>query len=266
MTELYIDDPFESVYREVKAMIKYVYSKGEQVPPEVMEHYSEIEKEIHEFKAREDGEESELGLYRYDEITPLSVKMGNVHNILSEMVEPALPKSIYMIENQLDRDSIWTQLGCLPIIRRMMLVSITSMIIFISVSLSSKINSENIVQSLFTLEGIDLFLFFLFLLSASALGAAFSSLLKASKYIVNRTFDTKYETSYWVQLLVGLISGLIITELVPKEIFGKLSTVGKPTLALLGGFSSDLVYKVLQHLVSTVEFALVPGKRHTKSA
>lgn len=265
MQELYIDEPFESIYREIKAMIKYVYSKGEQVPPGIIEKYSEIEKEIYEFCELEGCEDTGKNLNRYKNIASLSVKMGEVHNILSQMLEPALPKSIYIIESELDRDSIWTQFGCLPLIRRMMVVSISSMVIFITVSLSSRINSEVIGKSLFTLQGLNLFLFFLFLLSASAIGSSFSSLLKASKYIVNRTFDTKYETSYWVQLLVGLMSGLIITELVPQEIFGKLSNVGKPTLALLGGFSSDLVYKVLQHFVNIVESAIVPEKKRSEA-
>jgi len=265
MKELYIDEPFESIYHEIKAMIKYVYSKGEQVPPGILEKYSEIEKEIYAFNEREGSENIGQDLNKYENIASLSVKMGDVHNVLAQMLEPAIPKSIYIIESQLDTDSIWTQFGCLPLIRRLMVVSISSMVIFITVSLSSRINSEIIRKSLFTLEGLNLFLFFLFLLSASAIGASFSSLLRATKYIVNRTFDTKYETSYWVQLLVGLMSGLIITELVPQDIFGKLSNVGKPTLALLGGFSSDLVYKVLQHFVNIVESAIVPGKKHSEA-
>jgi len=260
MIDLYVDDPFESLYREIKAMIKYCYSRGIQVPADIVRRYGEIEREIVE-NIGKSADGTTLQFSGYTKIVPLGIKMGTVHNCLSEILEPAVPKSIYMIEEQLDRDSIWTQFGCLPIVRRFMLLSIVSIISFIAVCLSSGINNAAISKSIFDNQGTGLLLVFIFLMSAASLGTAFSTLLKLSRYIEERTFDPSYETSYYVKFLVGLMSGLIITQLVPPEVFGNMNVAGKPVLALLGGFSVDLVYKVLQHLVDVVESALVPGKK-----
>ncbi len=250
-------DPLTNVYNENRAMMKFLYSKGGQLPLEVMQLYGETEKEIHDNCLVED-EDKRINFARYENYIPLSIKLGKIHNALSEILEPAVPGSIYMIEEELEKNSFLSKFGCVPFIRRMMVVSIISMLTFILISLSSAINKNVITQSIFDLKGMELLKFFIFLLSASGLGASFSSLLRANRFIINRTFDAKYETSYWVRFIVGLMSGIIITELVPEQIFESVQLASKPTLALLGGFSADLVYKILEHLVSVVESALVP--------
>jgi hypothetical protein len=229
-------DPFESIYLESRAMIKYSYSKGDQVPENVIKTFSEIEKEINDYCTAHNKTLKELNSYK--NIVSLSIKMGLIHSILSKLLQPANPNSIYIIESELNKNTIFNKFGCIPFIRSMMLVTILSMVTFVVVSLSPMINIQTISRSLFDSNGIELLLNFIFLLSASALGATFSAMLKANKYIVNRSFDTKHETTYWVKFIVGLLSGLIITELVPPSLFKDIGEVGKPTLALLAGFSS----------------------------
>lgn len=56
----------------------------------------------------------------------------------------------------------------------------------------------------------------------------------------------------------GLIAGLILAELVLVDTGGSLEVLSMPILALLGGFSSTAVYRILNILVSAVE-SLVRG-------
>lgn len=65
-------------------------------------------------------------------------------------------------------------------------------------------------------------------------------------------FDPKYEPSYWIRLLVGIMAGLILASLIPVDP-DALNGLGHPTLSLLGGFSASLVYRILNLLVSFVE-------------
>ncbi len=54
---------------------------------------------------------------------------------------------------------------------------------------------------------------------------------------------------------MGVISGLIIAELLPLDSQSGVPDVvmDKPLVALLGGFSSDVIYQILRHLVLQVK-------------
>jgi uncharacterized membrane protein YeaQ/YmgE (transglycosylase-associated protein family) len=96
-----------------------------------------------------------------------------------------------------------------------------------------------------------------FLLSAAGMGAAFAGLFKANRYIAEGSFDQKYESSYWITIVLGLIAGIVLAQILPDntQTLGKLT---KPLLALLGGFSAPAVYRVLERMVQTIE-ALIQG-------
>lgn len=101
--------------------------------------------------------------------------------------------------------------------------------------------------------------------SASTLGepavsARHSAPCSRRTAIVEGSFDPRYEPSYWIRFGLGLIAGLILTELVPfvPAADGEPARFAKPLLALLGGFSAVLVYRILERLVTTVD-GLVRG-------
>lgn len=112
-----------------------------------------------------------------------------------------------------------------------------------------------------TSGGIPLLLNLLFFLSAAGLGASFSALYKANTYIANGTFDPTYHSSYWIRFFLGLIAGLMLSVLISKDAFkGGAGVVTlfdpgiiHPLLAMLGGFSADLLHTVLNRLVEAVE-------------
>ncbi len=80
-----------------------------------------------------------------------------------------------------------------------------------------------------------------------------------NRYIVDGTFDPKYNASYWIRLVLGLIAGLILALLIPIDNKSALKELTKPTLAMLGGFSVTVVHRILRRLVDTVE-SLVRGE------
>jgi len=97
----------------------------------------------------------------------------------------------------------------------------------------------------------------LFLLSASGLGASFAALYKANNYITTLTFNQDYQSTYWIQFLLGLISGLILAVVISEKTIEGIEFLTKdivrPLLAILGGFSADLVYTFLNRMVETLK-------------
>lgn len=90
----------------------------------------------------------------------------------------------------------------------------------------------------------------IFFLAAGGIGAAFAALFRAYVYIAEGTYDPKYESSYWIRFILGLMAGVLLPALVPLGTTS--SAVTRPALALVGGFSAALVYRILQRLVDVV--------------
>ena len=74
--------------------------------------------------------------------------------------------------------------------------------------MSDQVNTANIGQEWLVLSGHVLLYNLLFLIAAAGLGASFQALFQANRYVVAGTFDPKYESSYWIRFVLGLIAGL----------------------------------------------------------
>lgn len=100
----------------------------------------------------------------------------------------------------------------------------------------------------------------MYLIVAAAAGAIFAALTKAKGYIDNLSYDERYESSYWVRVALGVVSGLILTTILNRVLFGAGETTSTarfnitlPLLAVVGGFSSDLVYRILQKVLDAIQ-------------
>lgn len=130
------------------------------------------------------------------------------------------------------------------------------------------------LKAVYAMQGIELLTVMLFLMSAAALGACFNALFTAHHYISDGTYDTRFDSSYWMRIGLGVISGLLMAELIPvdellqSEDQSKIKAVdlGKPMLALLGGFSANLVYTVLQRVVQTIQSLFQPAPVEARDA
>ncbi len=183
-------------------------------------------------------------------------QLALVHNRLARIVAPAKPRTILLLAEESQKRSLLGFLGPVPLVRRLMLFAALSLISFVGFALSPYVDQRG--SDIFTMNGLVLLVNLMFLLSAAGLGAAFNSLFDANRYIVAGTFDPKHESSYWVRIQLGLIAGIILPELIPIDTDGSLHGLGKPSLAMLGGFSAAVVYRILKRLVDTVE-SLVRG-------
>jgi hypothetical protein len=100
-----------------------------------------------------------------------------------------------------------------------------------------------------------------FYMSAAGLGASFAGLYQANHYISKGTFDPTYQASYWIRFSLGIIAGLLLAILISEKSIaeeGMLSKgIARPLLALLGGFSADLLYTFLNRMVETFKSLFV---------
>jgi len=182
-------------------------------------------------------------------------QLVRAHTELVHIVAPATPRTILLLSRE--RESRLAMLGPVRLVRHMLIVVIVLLVAFVVLATSPDVNHGS--GDIFTSSGMPLLLNELFLLTAGGLGAAFSSLFTASRYIKAGTYDPKHESTYWLRLILGLMAGLLLPALIPMGAdTGELS---KPLLALLGGFSASVLYRILERLVQTVE-SLVRGETH----
>jgi hypothetical protein len=97
-------------------------------------------------------------------------------------------------------------------------------------------------------------------LFAAALGAVFYVLFTVHQYVKDRTFDPRYNTVYLIRFVLGVLSGLIMAALIGPSFFAKdssqIASLGPGVLALLGGFSTEAVYQILQRMVDILVAAV----------
>ena len=257
----------EQLIKECVEMTKYAFQNGKNVPAGLVRRLEMIS-ENHDPRSgiKDDGLPTDK-LEKTDEEAHAETKeikhLATIHEFLSEQVSPATPKTIVMLAMEDAKKHAFSFLGPIPFIRRMMVATLISLVILIGTSLSPDVSEETIVAGLLNSSGFILFFNLTFILSASALGGAFYALFQANKYLSRGTFDPKYEPTYWTRFVLGLVSGMILSELLhlnPEDMKAVSSSEAfiKPTLAILGGFSTGAVYRILNRMVEAVE-SLVQG-------
>jgi hypothetical protein len=72
-------------------------------------------------------------------------------------------------------------------------------------------------------------------------------------------FDPVTESSYWLQIGLGVVAGIILTEIVQTGAPAQGDTsIKEPLLALSGGFSAGLLHVVLSRVVKTIRNFFAP--------
>lgn len=175
-----------------------------------------------------------------------------LHGRLARIVAPAKPYTLYLMQTDPARNSWLAVLGPLPEMRRLMTGVILFVLIFLGACLFPEFNNENIAASIYTLSGRALAVHLVFIMAAAAIGSFFQLLVKVHGYINEGIYEPKYESAYWMRVVMGVISGLILAELLGLESKDG-GAMGKPVLALLGGFSGTLLYRILNAMVSKLE-------------
>jgi hypothetical protein len=227
---------------ECIAMVKYLSAEGSAIPTDAIKLIDTDQAKGLEWDSRE---------------------ILSLHKNLSTRVAPARPKTISLLYKEADEGSWFNFLGPVGLVRRLMSTTVISLVAFILISLSTHVNAKSVSRGILADSGIDLFLNLMFFLSAAALGACFSNLFEANKYIVRGTYDPKYESSYWIRFVLGLIAGLMMAVLIPDSLQSQdspgIGFLTVPLLAMLGGFSASLFYRILERAVTTID-TLLTGK------
>jgi len=234
--------------REVLSMTRYAMSAGVNLPNHI---YPTIEAFSVEHEEREKSKQRLKTDYVFKGEEALDIsQLVEVHNLLSTAIAPATPRAVLLIDPAFAQKTFFSGISVVPLLRRLMLVAFFSLVGFIGIALSPLISEKG--GDIFSADGIILLTNLLFYVFSASLGACFSALFQANAYITNGQFDPKYEPSYWIRLLVGIMAGLILASLIPVE-GAAMQGLGKPTLALVGGFSASLVYRILNLLVGIIE-------------
>ena len=233
-----------------EAMLRYALASGLVVPEAIFE--------IVERAAARRRRRDEAG-----ELTSAQMRqLVRAHGELVRLVAPATPRTILLLSE--GRRSRLAMLGPVRLVRQMLVAVIILLAAFVALSTTKYVNdtSGDILHS----TGIGLLVNELFFLAAGGLGAAFSALFTAYRYIADGTYDPKFESSYWLRFILGLMAGLLLPALIPITSGAQTETITRPLLALLGGFSASVLYRVLERLVGAVESLVRADSRELRVA
>ena len=253
--------------RECEAMAQYALSTGRTVPVEVMElldqAFSSLDTQATlrlPASAAPDRGEPKAGASPPD--VPALVALSRVHTALAVIIAPATPEAILAISDERIRHPLMTSFGPVRVARQMLGLALVSLITLLGVSLSPEINNDNMSKTLLELSGVPLLFIEIFLLSAGSLGSCFANLQRINRFVSDGTYDPKSQSTYWTRWVMGVISGIVLSQLIydvfvappSVEMGGKSmpGVIGQPLLALLGGYSVDVVHSILNRIINAV--------------
>ena len=179
----------------------------------------------------------------------------NAHNLLCKNVAPATPKSIKYTKKLNEDSSGKTIFNKLPLLRNLILLAIFFLIAYIATGMTTEVNNDSLDKGMMNNSGIPLLLNIVYLGSVAGLGVLFYLLKDVSESLRKGTLIPENAISYLSQIILGVIAGLIMSEIIafyttdPKEI----NLFNKSVLALIGGFSSDAIFSILQGIINKIK-------------
>jgi hypothetical protein len=235
----------EQILGECEAMIRHAIGNGLPVPGNLAQ---DLHRELGTVLHAPADDEPNQPTGPEPDITSLMA----MHSRLSRIISPANPRTLLLLAKERQTSGYLYFLGPLPLIRQLMLAGVISLIALIWLSLCPEVTGKNNTSDMLVSSGMPLLMNELFFLAAAGLGASFATLFKAHKYIIDGTYDPKYDTLYWSRFILGMIAGLILVEFVPIDTTNHSMPISRPILSILGGFSASVVYQILSRLVDSV--------------
>ncbi len=186
----------------------------------------------------------------------------DAHNMLCANVAPATPKSI-LYTNRIRENRRGNRFfRQIPLVRNLILLALFFLASYVWLGQTKAVNNESLDKGVLGNDGESLLLNLGFLASIAGLGVLFHLLKKVSNSVLNSTLVPEETINYISQILLGVISGLIISEVIvlyttdPTDI----NLFNKSVLALIGGFSSDAIFSILEGLITRLKNIFVPPK------
>ena len=116
-------------------------------------------------------------------------------------------------------------------------------------------NNDSLDEGVLSNHGTSLLVNLGFLASVSGLGVVFYLLKSVSTSVKQGTLVPE-DTIYYIALIIlGLISGLMSSEVLSlyTDNPDKINLINKSVLALIGGFSSDGIFTILQGIITKMK-------------
>jgi hypothetical protein len=256
----------DSLHRELlaqcDAMMRHAMGAGVEIPPDLLDRLDAV---LTEANPRAVLPVPDAG-GSVAVIGPSGSDLADIHKTLAALVAPATPAAILLFAREQAAHPVLCSVGPVPLMRHFLLLSAVSLVALLAVSLSDQVNDQNLSRTLLNLSGFPLMMVEIFLLSAASMGSCFAILQKLNGYIAAGVYDPKYQATYWGRWMMGVISGIILSQLFfpffshPLDDAGQPvpsnwlpSDVGQPMLALLGGYSASLVQRLIQKVMQAIE-------------
>jgi len=184
----------------------------------------------------------------------------NAHNLLCKNVAPATPKSIEFTKKLHQEGKGKSVLNKLPLVRNLILLGILFLVIFILTGLSPEVNNNSLDKGMMNNHGLPLLLNIGYLASVSGLGVLFYLLKSVSKSVKEGVLLPEESIEYMAQIVLGVIAGLILAEILSIYLTdpNSINLFNKSILALIGGFSSDAIFSILQGVIDRIKAVFIP--------
>lgn len=193
--------------------------------------------------------------------------LAAAHREFTKLIAPAKPGTLVLLMDDRRSRRFLNSFGAVPMARTMLVIAVLSVVVLLGSALSHQVNAENLAKGLLSLDGYPLLANEIFLAAAACVGASLANLKLLDRYISNCTYSQRYDGSYWTRLVMGMISGVVLSQLIFSALVAGnivpasgtdsnaiFATLGQPVLALLGGFSAELVHDVLTHFIAAVGY------------
>ncbi|PIB35277.1 hypothetical protein BFP72_07630 [Reichenbachiella sp. 5M10] len=174
------------------------------------------------------------------------------HGIMCEAIHPSMPESILYLDQCSSKSR--GLFSPIPLVRNFIFIAILAIGSLLGIGLSADVSSEVLSKGILDNSGWPLLKNLIFICSGACVGTIFFLLSKLTKEVKEATLVRGDATYYWIMLIMGMLSGLIMSEVIVINKTGLEGDVEMNRLifALLGGFSSEVVYGILQTVMNKI--------------
>ncbi len=235
----------EQLVREALAMASYALASGKTLPVEVVEVL-----QCSLIASAQFATSVASCTDRCAEVGALSW----AHAELTRLVAPAAPRAVLLLAEQPRGGGRWSIFGPIRLVRCLLVLAMASLVGLLAFGATEYVTPLGTHPA--DLVGLSSLINAAFLLCAASIGASFSALFRINLYIAATTYDPKHDVSYWVEYGLGLIAGVLLATMVPVT-SGSGAVLTRPALALVGGFSASLLYRILDRISRSIESMVV---------
>jgi hypothetical protein len=186
----------------------------------------------------------------------------NAHNLLCKNIAPATPKSIEYTKKLHEDGEGKTIFSKLPLVRNLILLALFFLAIFVFTGQTKAVSNTSLDKGMMANDGVNLLLNLGYLASVSGLGVLFSILKRVSTSVINGTLIPEETMEYAAQIVLGIIAGLLMSEVIVfyTKDAETINLFNKSVLALVGGFSSEAIFSILQGLIDRAKAIFAVSK------